>query len=288
MSHFAIAGLQLELQPGNNLPRIRAELERLRARFPWVQMAVLGELCLFGADTARAEPLPGRSEQELCAIARDLGLWLVPGSLYEQAGGRVYNTAPVINPAGAVVARYRKMFPFLPYERGVEPGAEFVTFEVPGVGCFGVSICYDMWFPETTRTLVCRGAEVILHPTLTNTIDRDLELAIARTNAAINQCYFFDINSAGILGYGRSIVVGPDGEVIHAAGTAHEIIPVEVDLARLRRARSRGVLGLGQPLKSFRDSAERFALYGDDAARRTHLDKLGPLDMPAAPGAAPC
>src|SRR3546814_4288082 len=96
------------------------------------------------------------------------------------------------------------MFPFAPYERGVAPGSEFVVFDVPGAGRFGVSICYDMWFPETTRSLASLGAEVILHPTLTNTIDRDAELAIARASAATNQCYFVDINVAGALGVGRS------------------------------------------------------------------------------------
>ena len=48
----------------------------------------------------------------------------------------------------------------------------------------GISICYDMWFPETTRSLVAMGAEVILHPTMTNTIDRDVEQSIARASAA--------------------------------------------------------------------------------------------------------
>jgi transcriptional regulator with PAS, ATPase and Fis domain len=55
-----------------------------------------------------------------------------------------------------------------------------------------------MWFPETTRTLAWMGAEVVIHPTMTNTIDRDLELAIARTNAAVNQCWFVDVNCAGL------------------------------------------------------------------------------------------
>src|SRR3546814_6706229 len=80
-----------------------------------------------------------------------------------------------------------------------------------------------MWFPETTRSLVALGAEVILHPTLTNTIDRDAELAIARASAATNQCYFVDINVAGALGVGRSVVCGPGGEVIHQAGSGREV-----------------------------------------------------------------
>jgi predicted amidohydrolase len=282
MSHFAVAGLQLVLSAQDNLHLVRSELERLKQRFPWVDMAVLGELCLFGPSTGNAQPLPGRVEEALCQMARELQLWLVPGSIYERDGECVYNTTPVINPQGEVVARYRKMFPFLPYEKGVTPGSEFVVFDVPAVGRFGVSICYDMWFPETTRTLAWMGAEVVIHPTMTNTIDRDLELAIARTNAAVNQCYFIDINCAGRLGFGRSIVVGPDGSVIHQAGSGYEIIPVELDLELVRRCRRRGLLGLGQVLKSFRDSEVQFPPYRDGHANSAALHELGILSVPGA------
>src|SRR5262249_55728414 len=154
-------------------------------------------------------------EGRLAEIGRLNGVWLVPGSLFERSGNAVFNTTPVIAPTGAVVARYRKMFPFQPYERAIESGSEFVTFDIPGITRAGVSICYDMWFPETTRTLAAMGAEVILHPTLTDTIDRDVELAIARASAATNQCYFFDINGVGDGGVGRSIVVDPSGYVLH-------------------------------------------------------------------------
>ena len=71
----------------------------------------------------------------------------------------------MIDPQGEVIARFRKLFPFRPYERDVVGGKDFCVFDVPQAGRFGVSICYDMWFPETTRTLVAMGAEVILHPT---------------------------------------------------------------------------------------------------------------------------
>src|SRR3546814_8843019 len=94
---------------------------------------------------------------------------------------------------------------------------EVVVFEWSGAGRFGVSICYDMLFPETTRSLVSLGAEVILHPTLTNTIDRDVEIAIARASAATNQCYFVDINVAGELGVGRSVVCGPGRSEEHTS-----------------------------------------------------------------------
>jgi predicted amidohydrolase len=251
-------------------------------RFPWVRMVLLGELCGFGANTSHAQCLPGGAEEFLRNVARESGLWLIPGSMYECDGDTVFNTTPVIDPQGAVVARYRKLFPFAPYERGVAPGSKFVVFDVPGAGRFGVSICYDMWFPETTRSLVAMGAEVILHPTLTNTIDRDTELAIARASAATNQVYFVDINVAGTLGVGRSVVCGPGGEVIHQAGSGREVIAFEADFDYLRRCRERGWQGLGQPLKSFRDSTVAFPAYGASAAPSTALDALGPLQLPTA------
>lgn len=278
--HFGIAGLQLALGRGDNLARIADEVAMVARRFPWVRMVVAGELCNFGPRLDDAQCLPGDAEAMYCQLAREHALWLIPGSLYERDGDKVYNTTPVIDPDGKVVGRYRKMFPFLPYEQGVTAGTEPLVFDVPGVGRFGVSICYDGWFPETTRSLASLGAEVILHPTMTNTIDRDVEIAIARASAAGNQCWFVDINVAGDLGNGRSVVCGPGGEVVHQAGSGREVIAFEVDFAALRRCRAHGWHGLGQPLKSFRDSKATFAAYGSGSAASPALDALGPLELP--------
>jgi predicted amidohydrolase len=242
-------------------------------------MVVLPELASFGTLLSRAEVLPGPTERHYARLARELGIWLLPGSLYERQRGRVFNTVPVINPAGRVVARYRKMFPWCPYEQGVTPGRDFVVFDVPRVGRFGVSVCYDGWFLEVSRSLAWLGAEVILHPTLTSSIDRDFELAVARTNAGTNQCYFIDINVTGGLGTGRSIACGPGGEVIHQAGSGREIIALELDLDYVRRCRRNGWNGLGQPLKSFRDSTVRFPAYGASRGRSPALAGLGPLGV---------
>jgi len=281
MATFSIAALQLELSSGDNLAHLRSEIRGVVSRFPWVQMVLFGELASFGPGTARAEPLAGPAEQEYCRLAKTLGIWLLPGSFYVREGDAIYNLAPVINPEGEVIARHRKMFPFEPYERGVSGGKDFVVFDVPAIGRFGVSNCYDMWFPETTRTLAAMGAEVILHPTMTNTIDRDVELAIARSNAATNQCYFFDINVAGHLGRGQSIICGPGGEVLHQAGSGRELMPIEVDFDYVRRVRRSGWQGLGQVLKSFRDREVDFSIYGGRRDQHEALNALGPLQLPA-------
>lgn len=280
MSHFAIAGLQLEVSGKDNRYYIQKEIENTKRRFPWVQMVVIGELATYGADPANARENGSEAEALYCRIARDNDLWLIPGSLFERDGEHIYNSAMAINPAGDVVGRYRKMFPWCPYEKGITPGDEFLVFDVPEVGRFGLSICYDQWFPETSRNLAWLGAEVILCPTMTGTIDRELELCMARANAITNQCYFFNINVAGTLGAGRSIAVGPDGAVLHQAGERTEVMPIEIDLGHVRRVRERGVFGLCQPLKSFRDSTMPFPAYAPGQRDSAALQALGKLEIP--------
>jgi len=282
MTPFAIGGLQLELSgTQSNLPHMEARLDHLMSVFPWVQMVVFSELAAFGASTKHAQPLPGPAEGDFQAMAARHQIWLINGSVFELHDGKIYNTTSVLDPVGRVVTRYRKMFPFRPYEANVESGHEFCVFDVPDVGRFGLSICYDMWFPETSRTLAAMGAEVILHPTMTTTIDRDSELAISRATAVTNQCFFIDINGARDGGNGRSAIVAPAGEVLYLAGHSEELIPFEIDLDRVRRSREFGVRGLGQPLKSFRDCRVDFRVYKDDPSMRGYLNSLGPLALPA-------
>lgn len=291
---FGVACVQMYVSAQeSNVERMAASMRHVRQRFPWVRMVLFPELAPLGPKREKAEPLPGPTEGRLCELAHETGLWLIPGSMFERAhtasGEAVYNTTPVIAPDGRVVTRFRKLFPFRPYEREVESGTGFCVFDVEGVGRFGVSICYDMWFPETTRTLVAMGAEVILHPTMTDTIDRDAELAIARASAVTNQVYFLDVNGVGDGGVGRSILCDPSGNVVHQALHGPELMTVELDLELVRRERERGLRSnLGQPLKSFRDRSCEFEVYRRDAdgARGAragafgYLHTLGPLEKP--------
>lgn len=280
MSSFSIAALQVDLPFGDNRDRLEKETARVLARFPWVSMVVFPELCSFGPGLSFAEPMPGPTEARYQALAKKNNVWLIPGSIYERVGDDIFNTAPVISRTGEVVARYRKMYPFLPYENGVKNGSEFVVFDVPGVGRFGISICYDGWIPETTRALVWKGAEIIIHPTMTGTIDRAQELIIAQASAITNQCYFVDVNCAGQLGNGRSIIVGPEGEIIYQSGEVGEQIPFTVDLDRVREVRKSGTLRLGQILKSFRDTPIVFPCYRGEYEESADLARLGSLSMP--------
>ncbi len=279
MSRFSIAGIQMHISTQRNIEEMRRRMKILFHLYPWVQMVVFSELAAHGPALQSAQPAGGGFEREFCKIARHHDTWLIPGSYFERRNGCIYNTTPVINPQGEVITRYRKMFPFTPYEEGVTPGDEFCVFDVPDVGRFGVSICYDLWFPEVTRTLSSMGAEVIINPVLAHFVDRPADLAIAQASAAIFQSYIFHINGLLAGGNGYSVVVDPAGQILHKGNVQEEMIPIEVDFELVRRQRREGLLRMGQPLKSFRDSTIEFPVY-QPGFDRSYLDSLGPLEKP--------
>lgn len=281
MTPFAIAGVQMHVSATHeNVTAMSHRIDNVMARFPWVQMIVFSELAPYGPlPTNHPESTEGALDIFREAAQRH-NVWLLPGSMFEQSEHGLHNVACVINPQGEIIRRYAKMFPFMPYEAGVRGGTEFCVFDVPDVGRFGLSICYDIWFPETTRTLVSMGAEVLLHPVLTGTIDRDIELSIARSTAAMFQSYVFDINGLGPGGFGRSCVVDPSGTIVYQAAGQEEVIPVEIDFDLVRRQRAVGIRGLGQPLKSFRDRSAHFGTYDSTTTDTAYLNSLGGLDMP--------
>ncbi len=282
MTPFAIAGIQMNVSAlQSNVDGMRHRLDVLMARFPWTQMVLFSELAPCGPLPKFAQPIENDTLALFRADARRHHVWLIPGSMFELTPeGKIFNTSVVINPDGEIVATYRKMFPFKPYEVAIDAGTEFCVFDVPAVGRFGLSICYDIWFPETTRQLSSLGAEVLLHPVLTGTTDRDAELAIARATAAQFQCYVFDINGLGAGGVGQSCVIDPSALVLHQSAGQEDMFPIEIDFDQVRRQRETGMKGLGQVLKSFRDRAAEFPIYDRASGSDAYLQTLGPLEVP--------
>ncbi len=282
MTPFAIAGVQMHVAAlHSNVDGMIQRLDILMARFPWTQMVLFSELAPYGPLHRYAQPARNDAITQFCEAAQRHKVWLIPGSMFIKGDdGRIRNTSVVIDPQGEIVTRYDKMFPFRPYEVEIEAGTEFCLFDVPEVGRFGLSICYDIWFPETTRQLTSQGVEVLLHPVLTGTTDRDAELAIARATAAQFQCYVFDVNGLGAGGVGKSCVVDPTSMVLHQSAGQEDMFPIEIDLDMVRRQRETGMKGLGQVLKSFRDRSTDFAIYDRDSGADAYLQTLGPLEMP--------
>ncbi len=282
MTPFAIAGVQMHVAAlQSNVEGMRQRIEILMARFPWTQMVLFSELAPYGPLDRFAQPFPNDAIAMFQEDARRYGIWLIPGSMFEKKeDGRIFNTSVVINPQGEIVSQYSKMFPFKPYEAGISSGTDFCVFDVPDVGRFGLSICYDIWFPETTRQLTSQGVEVLLHPVLTGTTDREAEISIARATAAQFQCYVFDVNGLSAGGSGRSLVVDPTATVLHQSAGQEDMFPIEIDLDVVRRQRETGLKGLGQVLKSFRDREADFSVYDRASGTDAYLHTLGPLATP--------
>jgi formamidase len=255
---LSIAALQTAPAPGDparTLEDLAARAGAVRDTAPHAQLLLLPELHLSalprpgdehsGYPERVAVEIPGPLTEALAEIARGCGMWLVPGSVYERAAGRVHNTALVVAPDGELVARYRKVFPWQPHE-SCAPGDRFVTFEIPGAGRLGLAICYDGNFPETFRQLSWMGAEVVLQPALTTTSDREAELVMARANAIFNQIYVVSLNAASPAGLGRSVVVDPEGLVRQLAGEADQLITDVLDLDAVERVRRYGTGGVSR------------------------------------------
>jgi formamidase len=259
MRTLSIAALQTAPvcgDPAATLELFRGRLAGIKATVPGVQLVLAPELHLsaqpglleeqsgYPADVAVT--IPGPLTEELAALAEEHGIWLVPGTVFERAGdGRIHNTALAFSPQGELVARYRKVFPWQPHE-DCAPGDRFVTFEIPGLGRFGLAICYDGNFPEAFRQLAWMGAEVVLQPTLTTTSDRPAELVLARANAIANQLYVVNVNASAPAGLGRSLVVDPEGIVRAQAGEGEGLVTDVIDLDAVTRVREHGLAGVSR------------------------------------------
>lgn len=212
-----------------------------------------------------AEPLGGDRDRQLAALAGDLGIWLIPGTVYELGtDGRVYNTAPVYDPSGTRVATYRKIAPWRPYET-TTPGTDFVVFDMPGYGRVGLSICYDAWFPEISRHLAWLGADLIVNLVQTPTIDREQEVVLARANAIVNQVFVASLNGAAPTALGRSLLVDPEGRVrVQSVGAEDCALTDVIDLAEAARVRQYGTAGLNRVWEQFQpgDVPLDLPLYG--------------------------
>ncbi len=288
---FGIAGVQMSVVPWDaaaTIQKMEEAATQIEQNFSWVQMILFHELVASGVAQfvsasstdprlKIAEPIPGPISTRLCELARKTKKWIVPGSMYEADGSVIYNTSLAISPDGDIVAKYRKMFPWLPYESETTPGDQFCVFDVPEVGRFGLCICYDAWFPEVIRSLAWMGAEVILHPTLTATSDRSAELILAQANAIFNQCYVIDVNGLGPWGGGRSLFVDPEGRVLQQAGEHDMILTELIDLDQVRKTREFGTLGLCQTWKQLREFQGQFPIYSNDVSSGSIYQNLGEL-----------
>jgi predicted amidohydrolase len=204
---------------------------------------------------AAAEPLDGRCVGWARSTARELGIELIAGSIVERVedGGRAANTSVHVGRDGSVRAVYRKLHMFDVEVDGVRyaesaherPGEELVLSRLAsGIGV-GLSVCYDVRFPEIYRALVAAGAELLSIPSaFTLATTRDHWELLLRARAIENQCFVLAANqigkhAPGMRSGGRSMIIDPWGLVLACAPDDEAVIVAELDFERLRDVRRR-------------------------------------------------
>ena len=205
---------------------------------------------------AGAEPLEGRPVSWARELAADLGIDLVAGSVAERREGRerVSNTSVHVGPDGEIRALYRKIHMFDVEVGGVEyresehsePAGEVVLSETAGAVPLGLTICYDLRFPELYRILAVGGATVIAVPAaFTETTTRDHWEVLLRARAIEDQVFVIAPGQGRRPGpegdsYGNSMIVDPWGEVLaRAPAEGEHVIAAELDLARQDEVREK-------------------------------------------------
>jgi deaminated glutathione amidase len=198
---------------------------------------------------AGAEPLGGRPITWARELARDLGIDLVAGSVAERREGheRVSNTSVHVGPDGEIRAVYRKIHMFDIEVEGTvyresehsEPAAEIVLSETANGTGLGLTVCYDLRFPELYRILALRGARIITVPANFTRVTGAAHWEVLLRARAIEDQVFVIAPGQGRLpgpegdSYGNSMIVDPWGEVLGRAPMEGEhVIAAELDLAR--------------------------------------------------------
>jgi formamidase len=249
--------------PEGSFGKFEHLVQTLRHSVPDAKLYLFPELFLSGDHPFHAmvpmrqlaQPVPGPLTDRIGRIAARAKRWIQPGSIYERSGRHIYNTALLFSPRGELVLRYRKLFPWMPFDDETPGNEPLEVYRIPRIGAVGMMICYDSWFPEVARGLALAGAEAIIAPTMTSTPDREEELVLARANAIVNQCYVLNVNAALTVGGGRSIGVDPEGRVLFEGGSGEELFPEVLDLDRVRTVREHGTRGLNRMLRQLTEDA---------------------------------
>ena len=208
-----------------------------------------------------AESLDGPTATRLSKLAKELQIHLLIGSLAErridESGSldteRCYNTSILFGPDGVIIERYRKMHLFdvdvpggltIKESDSICPGDELIVAET-SLGKIGMSICYDLRFPEMYRALVDAGAEMIAVPSaFTLTTGKDHWHTLLRARAIECQAWVLAPGQWGQhdakgmrQSYGHSVIIDPWGHVVADKGHGEGLCYAEIDLDRVKRVR---------------------------------------------------
>lgn len=245
-----VATLQFGIRPGesreDSFLRVEEMLDNLPEKVDLVLLPELWNVGFFSFDQykASAEPLHGETLGRLGKAAKKLDAHIFTGSFIERRGDRYYNTCALLDRRGELLADYQKihLFGYGSREREVLSGGERLAVADTEFGKVGLSICYDIRFPEIYRKLVDMGAEILIncaawpYPRVENWI------AMNQVRAMENQSYFLSCCCAGgepgKQFIGRSMVVDPWGTPAASCAERESVMITNIYPERVASARA--------------------------------------------------
>lgn len=256
MTKFIAAAIQMDSQDDKSANLAVAEGYIREAAAQGARLVVLPETMNYiGRDIAgEAESIPhGLTFQKMAELARELGIWLEAGSIYEsnpEDPSRPFNTTFLIRPDGTLAAKYAKLHPFdVVLPNGVTsresdrvcPGKVLAAADTE-LGKLGLAICYDVRFGEIFRLMALDGARIFAVPAnFTVNTGKDHWETLVRARAIENECYVIAPNQMGkkprFTAYGNSMIVDPWGTVIARASEKPGVITAEIDLEYVTKVR---------------------------------------------------
>lgn len=246
MTKLKIALIQMEIKERNKAGNIEHGLELVRQAASACDVAVLPEIWTTGYSLGRikeeAERPDGPVIKRLSALAAEYSCSLVAGSVPLYHNGRVQNTALVFDRSGKLIYTYSKLhlFGMFNENRFFEQGEGYAPFSLDGVPG-GVTICYDLRFPELYRGLALKGAQIIFVPAEWPVRRGEIWRLLLQARAAENQVFICGVNSVGSFKddvfFGHSMLVAPTGDILAEADGEERIIIQEIDLQAVSDSR---------------------------------------------------
>lgn len=222
------------------------------------RVVVLPEVFIWRGEKKRerefAETILGPSSTALAELARELGIYLLAGSILEAIPGseKAYNTSLLFDPSGQIIASYRKIHLFdvdlangtSLRESATREYGEGVVVARTGLCSMGLSVCYDLRFPELYRSLAIKGAEIIFVPSAFTAFTGQAHWeALLRARAIENQVYLiapdqFGKSAKSFETHGHSMIVDPWGKILAELPDGAGVITAEIDLDYLAKVRA--------------------------------------------------
>jgi predicted amidohydrolase len=190
---------------------------------------------------AAAETIPGPATRRFAALAKELGIWIVFG-MDENRGGKLFNTAILMNPQGEIVGTYSKVhLQNWMLASGVNHGDGFPVWEIEVGGVkakVGIAICYDIQHPESTRELAVGGAEIVFNPYCTDDFSRPLLVHLYQTRALENRLFIVRVNYGAPRNTGTSSILDYEGATQDELDHAEGVLVGDLNLTALRAVRA--------------------------------------------------